>query len=524
MGRSASQVLLEKFRAGNLDITAVDAVKWSLVKGKTFLQLDYARGLQAYMVQPETMGVLRDDLPRLDLQDAFTHSTWFTEARFADLIQNNPRRDEIIRDIRKYVSSDKLDRPDAADNSRQVVIGGQLYPYRVSGSAGAGQGRGLVSWLNAPTPELDSTTEAKLIRLDELWVWDRHNDDWVTIQLVGNTVIEPVGQFRNLFADGNPAPQRARRIRRAAANDERNPLSGHHPFIEICPNPVPDYFWGLSEVYVVQALQDAINNRVDGINRLLRRQEDPSWLITGATSTASKMKATLRRPGGYHTEQGGAVKVEKMTPDLPAGLWESLHELIGMFDDTGGYPAVLQGQGESGVRAQGHAETLVRMASPRFKDRAITLERQIEELGGLSLDLMRAYDPSQHVLWIKQSESGPFKGSELDPLVYEPPAPGLTALPFQMHHVDDRYRVSVDSHSSSPIFGKEAREVAMLLASRGAITAEDLVRLLNPPQAEAIIADIETRDANKAAMIESLPPDARIAALTGKKPSRSAAH
>jgi hypothetical protein len=201
-----------------------------------------------------------------------------------------------------------------------------------------------------------------------------------------------------------------------------------------------------------------------------------------------------------------------------------LHELIGMFDDTGGYPAVLQGQGESGVRAQGHAETLVRMASPRFKDRAITLERQIEELGGLSLDLMRAYDPSQHVLWIKQSESGPFKGSELDPLVYEPPAPGLTALPFQMHHVDDRYRVSVDSHSSSPIFGKEAREVAMLLASRGAITAEDLVRLLNPPQAEAIIADIETRDANKAAMIESLPPDARIAALTGKKPSRSAAH
>ena len=58
----------------------------------------------------------------------------------------------------------------------------------------------------------------------------------------------------------------------------------------------------------------------------------------------------------WHVEpQAGNLKIEKMTPDLPAGLWESLHELEGMFDQMAGMPPVMQGQGEQGVRAQGHA-------------------------------------------------------------------------------------------------------------------------------------------------------------------------
>jgi hypothetical protein len=526
MGRAAATTLLEYFRGGSIDTTIEDAVEWALVKGKTFIQLDWSRGgLSAYMIQPETMGVLRDDISSLDKQDAFVHSTWLTEARFADRLAGHSKRKELLADIKKFVS-DGEGRPDTADNSRQVMIGGQLYPYRPQGSTGAGQGRGIANWLQAPMPELDKTTMEKLIRLDELWVWDGSREDWTTFQLVGDVVIEPTKQHRNIFAEGYEDEKQGRRIRRAENSDHRSPLSGHHPFVEICPNPLPDYFWGWSEIQNVGMIQLAINNRVDGINRLLRRQEDPSWIIAGLQSNAARAKATLRRPGGYLVDAAPNIKVEKMSPDLPAGLWESLHELEQMFDiGMGGFPPVVQGQGESGVRSQGHAETLVRMASTRSKDRALGIERQIEEVGGLSLDMLREFLADQLPYWIKENEVGPFKGMELDPLLYEPPAPGLVALPFQMHQLSDRFRVTVDSHSSSPIFAHEARELAMLLSARGAIGPEDLIRLLHPPEEEVLIADLETREANKAAAIAALPPELRAQALTGHKPPRrSAAH
>lgn len=522
MGRAAANSVLEYMRGGNVDTMIEDAVEWGLVKGKTFIQLEWSRrGIEPHMVQPETMGVLRDDITKLDRQDAFVHSTWLTEARFADHIANHPKRDELIRRIKSLTSADG-DRPDSADNSRSVMIGGQLYPYRSSGSAGAGQGRGLVSWLQGPTPELDAETLAELIRLDELWVWDRNRDDWTTFQLVGNVLIEPVVQFRNIFAEGDLNGKAGRKIQKGEGSNERNPLSGHHPFIEICPNPLPDYFWGWSELLNVAAIQIAINNRVDGINSLLRRQENPSWLIAGVNSDAKRLRTNLSKPNGWHVETGpgSGLKVEKMSPDLPAGLWESLHELETMFDAMAGFPPVMQGQGEQGVRAQGHAETLVRMASSRHRDRALGIERQVEEVGGLALDLLRAHNPDVMPFWVKEQDLGPFKGKELDPVLFEAPAPGLHALPFQMFHVGDRFKVTVDSHSSSPVFMEDSRKLALLLSQRGAVSPEDLIKLMHPPNEDELIADIETREAAKAAAFAALPPEVRAKAMAGGKGGR----
>lgn len=514
MGHAGASTLSEYMRGGNVDTTIEDAVEWGLVKGKTFIQLEWSRrGIEAHMVQPETMGVLRDDITRLDKQDAFVHSTWLTEARFADYIADHPKRGELMKKIKNLAGTDG-DRPDTADNARQVMIGGQLYPYRAQGTGGR-QGRGIVNWLQAPIPELDSKTVASLIELNELWVWDRKRDDWTTIQLVGNVVIEPTGQFRNAFADGAMYNKAGRRVARGDAPDERNPLSGHHPFIEICPNPLPDYMWGWSELLNVGAVQMQINNRVDGINRLLRRQEDPSWLISGSNTPAGQLRTKLRRPGGWHSENSPQIKIEKMSPELPVGLFESLHELEQMFDSMAGFPPVMQGQGDSGVRAQGHAETLVRMASPRFKDRALGIERQVEEVGGLSLDILRAHCADMLAFWVKASDVGPFKGSELDAILYEPPAPGHVALPFLMHQLSDRYKVKVDSHSSSPAFSHDARELAVLLLKAGALGPEGLVRQLAPDNSEEIIADLETREAAKAAALAALPPDLRAKAMTG---------
>lgn len=506
MGRASADTLLEYMRNGNIDTTIEDAVEWSLVKGKTFIKMGWSRrGLQAYMVQPETMGVLRPDLKTLDQQDAFVHSTWMTEARFADLIENHPKKRELLAKARGLANA-APDRPDIGDNSRQVVIGGQLYPFRARGTSGAGQGRGLVNWLSGPMPELDARTLAKLIRLDELWVWDRMRDDWTTFQLIGDLLIEPTAQHRNLFAEGDTDTRSGRKVKLGQPANENEPLTGHHPFIEICANPMPDYFWGWSEVTNVAYLQTAINRRMDGINRMLRLQEDNPTLISGANTPVGQLRSKLRRPGGWHVEQQGMnLKVEKFAPVIGPDLWNSLHELVDIFDSMAGFPPVMQGQGEAGVRAQGHAETLVRMASPRFKDRALGIERQVEEVGGLALDILRSHLPDALHYWVKEGEVGPFKGQELDPMAFEPPAPNLVALPYQMALVNDRFKVTVDAHTGSPIFSKDTRELAVLLSQRGAITPEDLIRMTHPDREQELIADWETRQAAQAAFLSAHP-------------------
>jgi hypothetical protein len=45
-------------------------------------------------------------------------------------------------------------------------------------------------------------------------------------------------------------------------------LKGRHPFVDFCPNHVEGYFWGRSEIANVFLLQEAINSRITGINKM----------------------------------------------------------------------------------------------------------------------------------------------------------------------------------------------------------------------------------------------------------------
>jgi hypothetical protein len=511
-GKTASTELLRQIRNNNVDTTIQDAVEWGMVKGKTFVQLlPTKRGIEPYMIQPETMGVEREDINSLDKQGAFVHSAWITPSRFAELVDRHPRKSQLMKNVAQYIRpANDEDSPGERNTERRVVIGGQLYPFKPQGTAGAGQGKNLANWLCAPSPTLDAKIMTNLIRLDELWVWDWPNEDWATIQIVGNDCIinDNRREPHNIIAYPDAQVRKAIDELEAITGhsiQRSNPLVGQHPFVEVCPNPLPDYFWGYSELNDVGALQEAINARWDGINRILRHQEDPSWFVSGAQSPAQQIRAKLRRPGGWFAEASPGAKVEKIAPELPPGSWESLHEMEQRFDTMGGQPPVMQGRGESGVRAQAHAETLVRLAGARLRDQALEIERQVEEVAGLGFDLLRAHSPDVLIAWIKEADAGLFKKHAVDKDLFEAPAPGMIGIQFLLGQLDERYKVSVDGHSASPAFSHEARSLAFDLNARGAIGKEALIEQTHPPHADALIADEERREAEQAAFIAQHP-------------------
>ena len=71
-------------------------------------------------------------------------------------------------------------------------------------------------------------------------------------------------------------------------------------------------------------------------------------------------------------------------------------------------------------------------------------------------------------------------------------------MEFTLHDLPDNFQVQVDSHSDSPAFDEDNRQVAIALSRAGAIDAEDLIHMLHPPGAELLLARLRQRHKRQA--------------------------
>jgi hypothetical protein len=95
------------------------------------------------------------------------------------------------------------------------------------------------------------------VEMKELWLW---NDEISDYQVV--TIANP-----NVIIYDRPG--------------EKVFLKGELPFVQICPNPQYDYYWGQSEVQRMILLQESRNKRFDEITQLLAKQVNPPMMISG---------------------------------------------------------------------------------------------------------------------------------------------------------------------------------------------------------------------------------------------------
>jgi hypothetical protein len=365
------------------------------------------------------------------------------------------------------------------NTQRQIVTGG-LYPLQPAGSANPNTSRGIVDWMGAPKPTLDPMVQSHLLELSELWVWDDKREDWATFQIIGDDLmIMGKLQIINAFAYSTETKQ----------SDPE--LKGHHPFNEFCINPIDQYFWGRSEVLNVALLQEALNSRLDGINRIIKFIEDPSVKLTGVSGVNQNALAKYRKGGAHWSDTNPNAKLEVDERSLHPELSAWVHEIERMFDEMGGLPPTARGHGEAGVRSHAHAETLVRMFSPRFKDRALLAERDVEGLGGLHLDMAKAHVEKKLLAWVPKDAAG---GQAMEPSeLIPPPAKDFVAVPFAFSDLSEDSTLTIDSHSSSPAFSEEAKSLLFNLFKIGAMSAEDVVERSEVTDPQELMASITRR-------------------------------
>jgi hypothetical protein len=504
--QAASVHLRNLARKSDIDSLMSSAVTWSLVKGKSFVKTMYkGSGFSGELVQPEAMGVLRENHHTLDANmDAFAHRMYITRYEFNRMIAGHPDEEILRKRARAYMRA----AADTAEGGRphMQVTTGSMQPFRSQSNANPGA-MNTVDWLTAPQPYLTPQQQDMLLPLDEVWIWDDKRNNWATFQIIGDNMLI-LGKYQIINALSWNTDSQA-----------DNPyLEGRHPFVEFCPNPLDGYFWGKSEIFHVWLLQEAINARINGTNKLLRQQEDPPTKFIGATTPNQNTLAKFRKAGGYWVDQNPNAKIENMPPQIPEALWATLHEYERMFDEIGGLPPIAKGRGEAGVRGQGHAETLIRMFSPRFKDRALLIERDVEAVGSLMLDLAKAHIADKICAWVPKDQAG-FEGGNVSPLIV-PPSPNMVPVYFQYADIADDSTLTVLSHSSSPAFLAEAKSLTFDLLKIGAMTPEDVVESVDAPNAEELVAGLHRREAQKQAQIAELmrsDPAAAEREIKGKK-------
>lgn len=487
-GRAAAARLRQKCRQADADSLISQAVGSGLVKGLGLTKSLYKGKLSSHFVKPEEFGVFRENHCALDQDmEAFCHSMLITKYQADRLIAGRPDEAELRTKIYRHMKPMTGSSSEQNGSAMQIVVGG-MHPLRPGGAEPNGF-RGVVDWMSQPKPSLDPSVAADMIEMTEVWIWNDKTSDWATFQLLGDDILI-LGRYAIVNslaydpATGISSPE----------------LRGAHPFSLFCPNPVPGYFWGMSEVAKLILLQESINARLIGVNKMLRKQEDPSTKFIGSTGVNQIALSRFNKPGGYYTDSSPNAKIERDTMAIPPDIWSALREYERMFNDVMGMPPISKGEGEQGVRSGSHAETLVRMFSPRFKDRALLIERNIEAMGSLVLDLCRAHDDKRLWAWVPKEAAGDECGATDEELKFlKPPAPGFVPVLFTFANLPENVKLTVDSHSSSPAFGEDSKKLAFDLLKIGGLSTSDLIERVDVTDPDELLAGITRREAAKAA-------------------------
>ena len=446
-----SEKLTSDYRNTDSDVAFAEAVVWALINGVQLLKhIPHDDGFTIDMVHPVNFGVLSETTQKLEEQEAFCHVSYPTISRLRSELADHPGYKSIMDRIEEG-------RPQERDSEEptyfhQMIVGGLNPLGDYPGGSPHSEAAGIVNVFPVPSPWRPNRRLAPTVKHCELWIRDRDRDgDYTTIQMI----------YPDIIIEGDKTRRNISRI------------PGRCPFVKIQGQQTPGYFFGRSIITDVQMLQDVLNKRLRDLKVMWDRNVAAPQVLSGFTSITEETYFKIINEGGFLNDPNPNATAKKLVEPPPEHYLEELQFLFQLFDEAAGFTPVMSGQGEPGVRAGVHAQTLVRTSTPRLIDQAARVERQLAESGYLALRLMQAMDAHIYTT-------------------------GASKIDFTLHDLPGDFQVTVDSHSASPAFAEDNRQIAIALARAGAVDAEDLIRMLHPPGSELLLARLRQRQKKQA--------------------------
>lgn len=470
-GRTAASYLTREFARRDLDLKFGIANEVAVPHASAILKAKWGHdGPEAELLMHWQLGVYREDVEELDKQEAIVETTYITEQELWRRISHRTDARDLYNRARGYAKRN-VDNDFQLPNGLQNILLGGSSPYiqnqgatpQIGGAVSTGGGMSGMA-------RLHPNIAGSLIRSHECYVVNDVTGDYTTCQVIApDILIHPRSLRTNLFV----------------------PMD--HPYTLIQPNPQPGYIWGRSEILDLVLLQAFIRDRLYDIKGLMNLQYERRYAFFGFDGMNDELYEQFKDVG-WIANSGPMGKIEDLTPPLPDHAFEELDHVIRFFDVVAGYDNVLSGKGEPGIRSAGHFQGALRAASPRLRDRAVRVERQVASFAEKILWLMAAKDGRAH--WTKEND--PARKTDFI----------LSALP-------DDSRVVVAGHSSSPVFEQDFANLAAFLKRDGDIDGEDVLDLLPVPNRDNLKHKLRKREKAKQEFLQSLSPEDRVELMKG---------
>lgn len=464
-GATAARILTREWERRDIDITFASGVLESLKYGISIpkLLLHPVRAdngpqysMSCRLVSPWNFGVYNESVVGLADQEAVCETVYLSRHEVWRRIARLPNAEQLFKQI--IGASLKGTETGSQPTAMHQVLSTAVLNINLE-NATTPQPGGIVQLSSNPNyATLGPMVATDLIPMHEIWVKDDRTEDYTTIQLIEpNILIAPRLKYSNLFCEDTL------------------------PYGLIQPNQVAGYFWGQSEIKDLMMPQNLLNNTLDDTERLYKAQFDKILAFVGFEGMSDEVYDQMRAGGYVGMPQGGDIK--DVTPKLPEQALAYIQLIESLFDRVAGFPNVLSGRGEQGVRAGSHADVLLRTASPKLQNMALRIERQAASFADQTLSAMEAKDG--RMFWV---------GAESDP-----------STDFLLSQLPDDRRVSVDSHSSSPIYMEDHQQLIAFGLKSEIVGPEYAIDHLPFPEKDKAKQELRARQAAKEKFIQEHP-------------------
>ena len=465
----------DDFRDSGLFDFFGDSIIGSLCYDSMFLKVgwsDVHEDATCTLIEPWKFGVFSEEITELESQPAFVHTYHIDYDNACQRLIRAGLGDKI-KDL--TVVNTPFESPYPELITRMIIAS-------TSGENLSGNVTGNVNPSFVARPSYKAKVDRPLVAFHELTVWDDNcgeHGDYRTFWVVEPDFIiaDSKKTIHILKTTDGFKPQREQQTE--FYDTECNAFfPREHPFVQVRPYTIHEYFWGKAHIESLIPLQEWSNERLDQIHDILEKQAHPPRVGSGFMGHSDEKMDAFGGADTWVLDQLPQASIKELHPEMPPDIFADYMQIGQLFIEASGLTEVLQGKGTAGVRSKDHAKQLSTTGSGRIKKTATRLEAPLVRLGDLAFKLNMRNN-----------------NNEIKP---DPKEDGKPGDPFYYANMVGEYSLRIAGHSHSPLFADDTRELAAFLFKSQSIDQEGLLRLLNPPNRDNLIHLLRARQKRQA--------------------------
>jgi hypothetical protein len=476
---AAQDAFNNDFRDAGLFDYFADLLLWSLVFDSMIAKMgwsDLRDEETCTLIEPWKFGVFSEEITELENQQAFVHSYHIDYDNACQRLIRAGLGDKIDK---LAVVNTPFESPFPELMTRMIIAA-------TSGENLSGNVSGSVNPSYVARPTYKAEVNRPLVLFHELSVWDDECEDYRVFFAADPNIfiadskktIDALKEAKGLI------PKDIAKQQEQFYDTKCNPfLPKDHPYVQVRPYQIYEYFWGKAHIESLIPLQEWSNTRLEQIHDILDRQAYPPRVGSGFMGLTDDKMEAFGGADSWVMDQLPQAAIKELYPEMPDDIFADYQQIGGLMIEASGLTETIQGKGEPGVRSRGHAKALQSTGAGRIKKAATRLEAPLVRMGDLALRLnMR---------------------NNADPIYPDPKEDGKPGDPFYYHNLVGEYSLRIFGHSHSPLFADDSKEMATALFKAQAIDQEGLLRMLSPPNRNNLIHALRARQ-KKAAQAAAL--------------------